>query len=110
MIFQSFHNARQKKGSIHPIIMPVTSQARAATNHFFMSITNSSAPESWPCHFITPDGLIQNKLTTNVNGVLISIVDLSIDYYDASRKHRDRAMKGVLNSGGTIQESHSNQR
>jgi predicted amidohydrolase len=110
LIFQSFHNARQKKGSIHPIIMPITSQARAATNFFYMSITNSSATESWPCHFITPDGLIQNKLTTNVDGVLISTIDLSVDYYDASRKHRGRAMEGVLNSGGAIQESHSNQR
>ncbi len=98
MIFQSFYNARQRPGSIHPIIMPLTSQARAATNYFFMSLTNSSASESWPCHFITPDGLIQNKLPENVDAVLISIVDLSVKYYDASGQYRDRAMSGVLNS------------
>jgi predicted amidohydrolase len=98
VIFQSFYNARQGPGSIHPIIMPITSQARAATNHFYMSITNSSAPESWPCHFITPDGLIQNKSPLNVDAVLISVVDPSVKYYDASRHHRDRALNGILNS------------
>lgn len=100
VIFQSFHNARQKPGSIHPIIMPVTAQARAATNNFYMSLTNSSAPESWPCHFITPDGLIQNKLTANVAGILISSVDLSEKFYDASKPFRKNAMNGILHSGG----------
>ncbi len=103
MIFQSFHNARQSKGKIHPVIMPITSQTRAATNYFYMSLTNSSAPESWPCHFITPDGLIQNKLPTNVDGVLISTVDLSDEYYDASHRHRDRALEGILDSGERIE-------
>jgi predicted amidohydrolase len=98
MIFQSFYNARQGPGSIHPVIMPITSQARAATNHFFMSITNSSAPESWPCHFITPDGLIQNKSPLNEAAVLISVVDPTVKYYDASRHHRERALNGILNS------------
>jgi len=104
MIFQSFYNARQRKGSIHPIIMPITAQARAATNYFYMSLTNSCATESWPCHFITPDGLIQNKLTNNVQGVLISTVDLSMEYYDASRKHRDRALEGLLDAGEGIED------
>jgi len=104
------YNARQKKGSIHPIIMPITAQARAATNFFYMSLTNSSATESWPCHFITPDGLIQNKLTTNVPGVLISKVDLSEKFYDASRQFRENAMNGILNSGETVQDPHSKNR
>lgn len=104
VIFQSFHNARQKPGSIHPIIMPVTAQARAATNAFYMSLTNSSAPESWPCHFITPDGLIQNKLALNVPGVLISTVDLSMKFYDASRPYRENSMNGILNSGTIVTE------
>jgi len=34
LIFQSFYNARQKPGGIHPKIMPVTAQTRAATNYF----------------------------------------------------------------------------
>jgi deaminated glutathione amidase len=102
VIFQSFYNARSEKVTIHPVIMPISAQAHAATNYFFMSLTNSSAPESWPCHFITPDGLIQNKLTTNVPGVLISELDTADKFYDASGEFREDAMRGKLNSGKTV--------
>ena len=98
MIFQSFYNARQKPGGIHPKIMPVTAQARAATNHFYMSLTNSSTPNSWPCYLITPDGLVQSKLDANIPGVLISEVNLTDQYYDASRRYRDRALEGKHSS------------
>ncbi|MDB4584249.1 carbon-nitrogen hydrolase family protein [Draconibacterium sp.] len=110
LIFHSFYNARQKKGSIHPVIMPITSQARAATNYFYISLTNSSATESWPCHFITPNGLIQNKLPKNEPGILISEVDLSKKYYDASGKFRDKALNGVLSSGETVDDPLSKNR
>lgn len=98
IIFQSFYNARQKPGAIHPKIMPVTAQARAATNHFYMSLTNSSSASSWPCHFITPDGLIEDILPADRPGVLISDVDLSESFYDASRHYRKNAMEGRLYS------------
>lgn len=110
VIFQSFYNARQGKGSIHPIIMHITAQARAATNYFYMSLTNSSAPESWPCYFITPDGLIKNKLEKNVPGVLISDIDTGEKYYDASREFRPDAMSGKLNSGETVKDPLSSKR
>lgn len=105
MIFQSFYNARAEKGSIHPLIMPVTAQAYAGVNYFYMSLTNSSSAESWPCHFITPDGLIQNKLTPNEQGILISYIDTSIKYYDASGEFRKDAMNGKLNSGTTVKDT-----
>ena len=105
VIFQSFYNALQGKGSIHPVIMPVSAEAHAATNYFYMSLTNSSAPESWPCYFITPDGLVQNKLKPNVPGILISDIDISEKYYDASREYRQDAMSGKLNSGKTVHDS-----
>ena len=98
LIFQSFYNARQKPGGIHPIIMPVTAQTRAATNHFYISLTNSSAASSWPCHFITPDGLIRHTLPADQPGVLISKIDLSDSYYDASRHYRGNALEGRLYS------------
>ena len=98
LIFQSFYNARQKPGGIHPKIMPVTAQTRAATNHFYMSLTNSSAANSWPCHFITPDGLIEDTLPANKPGVLISELDLSESFYDASKDFRKNAMEGKLYS------------
>jgi predicted amidohydrolase len=105
VIFQSFYNARQGKGSIHPIIMHITAQARAATNYFYMSLTNSSAPESWPCYFITPDGLVRNKLEKNVPGILISDIDTGEKYYDASSTYRQDAMSGKLNSGESVSDS-----
>jgi len=105
IIFQSFYNARSEKGFIHPFIMPVTAQAHAATNYFYMSLTNSSSAESWPCHFITPDGLIQNRLPFNEPGILISDVDTSRKYYDASGEFRQDAMNGKLNSGTTVKDS-----
>jgi len=105
VIFQSFYNARQGKGSIHPIIMHITAQTRAATNYFYMSLTNSSAPESWPCYFITPDGLIRNKLEKNVAGILVSDIDTGEKYYDASKAYRPDAMSGKLNSGETVSDT-----
>ncbi len=110
LIFQSFYNARQQPGSIHPVIMPISAQAHAATNYFYMSLTNSSAPESWPCYFITPDGLVKNKLTPNTPGVLISDMDISENYYDASKEFRQDAMKGKLNSGKTVSDPLSDDR
>ncbi len=107
VIFQSFYNARQKKGGIHPVIMHITAQAMAGVNYFYMSLTNSSATESWPCYFITPDGLVQNKLTENVPGVLISDVDISKQYYDASKPFRSGAIDGKLNSGQIVQDPRS---
>lgn len=105
VIFQSFYNARSNKTSIHPVIMHITAQGHAASNYFYMSLTNSSDPESWPCYFITPDGLVQNKLPENRPGVLISDIDLSTNYYDASKDFRMDAMNGKLNSGTAVKDS-----
>ncbi len=110
VIFQSFYNAREEKGNIHPVIMPITAQAHAATNYFYMSLTNSSAPESWPCHFITPDGLVQNKLPGNIPGILISDIDIATKYYDASKEFRSDAIWGKLNSGETVRDTLSSNR
>jgi predicted amidohydrolase len=110
LIFQSFHNARQGKGSIHPVIMHITAQAHAGINHFYMSLTNSSSPESWPCYFITPDGLVKNKLEPNIPMVLISDVNMDDKYYDASKSFRMDAINGKLNSGETVIDSLSSNR
>jgi len=107
VIFQSFYNARQAKGSIHPVIMHITAQARAASNYFYMSLTNSSTTESWPCYFITPDGLVQNKLPLNEPGILISDLDITSKHYDASKPYRLDAINGKLNSGECINDPKS---
>ena len=110
LIFQSFYNARQEPGNIHQVIMPLIAQAHAATNYFYMSLSNSSSPESWPCHFITPDGLVQNKLSANIPGILISVADTAEKYYDASGAFRQDAINGKLNSGETIKDPLSEDR
>ena len=107
VIFQSFYNARHREDCIHPKIMPVTAQARAATNAFFLSLTNSSAPHSWPCHFITPDGLIQQKLPRDKPGILYADIDTNKDYYDPSAPFRMDAIDGKLNSGDTLVDEKS---
>jgi len=110
IIFQSFYNARHDENCIHPKIMPVTAQVRAATNAFYMSLTNSSAPYSWPCYFITPDGLVLKKLPANKPDILISSIDITKNYYDASRPFRMDAIGGKLNSGDVINDPKSKNR
>jgi deaminated glutathione amidase len=107
IIFHSFNNSRHGIDCIHPKIMPITAQARAGTNRFYMSLTNSSAPFGWPCQFITPDGLINGKLEANKPGILISDVDTSIDFYDASLPYRMDAINGKLNSGEIVYDPKS---
>lgn len=107
VVFHSFHNARQKPGSIHPKIMPPTAQARAATNGMFLSVNNSSAARSWPSIFITPDGLIQQRLETDQPGVMVNRIDTQKKYYDASRAFRQQSIAGTLHSGELIQDKRS---
>ena len=110
VIFQSFYNARHRENCIHPKIMPVSAQVRAATNAFFMSLTNSSAPYSWPCHLITPDGLIEQKLPSNQPGILYADIGINKKYYDASKPYRMDAINGRLNSGDNVMDERSKDR
>jgi len=110
VIFHSFYNARHVENCIHPKIMPVTAQAMAGMNYFYLSLTNSSAPHSWPCHFITPDGLIKGKLERNIPGLLVSDIDLSEKFYDASAPFRNDAINGKLNSVEIVKDARSDKR
>lgn len=110
VMFHSFHNARQKEGSIHPKIMPPTAQARAATNNMFVSLNNSCAPHSWQSRFITPDGLIKEELPLDRPGVMVNRVDLSKKYYDASGPYRLQSIDGVWNSGKVVDDPRSKDR
>ncbi len=110
LIFDSFYNARHKGPGIHKIIMRPSLQARAATNYFWISASNSSAYYSWPSVFIQPDGRIVGQLRGNRPGVMTNLVDVNREYYDASRPYRDQAMKGVLNSGKLVDDPRSRDR
>jgi len=98
-IFQSFYNARQKGPSVHTHIMRQTMQCRAATNHFWVSMANSSGYYSpYPSCFIQPDGRIVRQLRANRPGLMVNTVDLSRKFYDPMAEFRDMAISGKLNN------------
>ncbi len=102
-IFQSFYNARQKQPSVHSYIMRQTMQCHAATNHFWISMSNASgyyAP--YPSCFIQPDGKIINHLTQNKAGIIVNTVDTTKKYYDPSAPFRDMAIAGALSNGPKV--------
>jgi len=98
-IFQSFYNARQKGPSVHTHIMRQTMQCRAATNHMWVSMSNSSGYYSpYPSCFIQPDGKIIRQLRANRSGLMVNAVDLSKKFYDPMAGFRDMAISGKLNN------------
>ena len=108
-IFQSFYNARQKGPSVHTHIMRQTMQCRAATNHFWISMSNSSGYYSpYPSCFIQPDGRIVKQLKQNRAGLMVNTVDLMKKFYDPMTNFRDMAIAGKLsNAPKTIRDARS---
>jgi len=99
-VFQSFYNARQKGPSVHTHIMRQTMQCRAATNHFWVSMANSSRYYSpYPSCFIQPDGKIVGQLRQNRPGMMVNTVDLNKKFYDPMADFRDMAVAGALSNG-----------
>jgi predicted amidohydrolase len=99
-ILQSFYNARQSGPSVHTQIMRQTMQCRAATNHIWVSMSNSSGYYSpYPSCFIQPDGMILSQLRSNRPGMIVNTVDLKRKFYDPMTKFRDMAIAGTLNNG-----------
>ena len=111
-IFQSFYNARQKSPSIHTHIMRQTMQCRAATNYFWVSMSNSSGYYSpYPSCIIAPDGRIVRRLRANRAGLMVNTVDLRKKFYDPMADFRDMAIAGVLGNGSkTIKDRRSENR
>ncbi|MBN2136570.1 MAG: carbon-nitrogen hydrolase family protein [Sedimentisphaerales bacterium] len=99
-ILQSFYNARQSGPSVHTHIMRQTMQCHAATNRFWVSMSNSSgyyAP--YPSCFIRADGVIVRQLKSNRSGIMVNTVDLKKKFYDPMKGFRDMAIKGILSNG-----------
>lgn len=97
IIFQSFYNSREKGHNIHTVIMRPTIQARAATNYFYISASNSSGYyQSWPSIFILPDGTIKSACMQHRSGFIVNTISSQDRYYDASSPYRERAMAGIL--------------
>jgi predicted amidohydrolase len=98
-IFQSFYNARQNGPSVHTHIMRQTMQCHAATNHFWVSMSNASGYYSpYPSCFIQPDGKIVRQLKANHPGIMINTVNLSQKFYDPMADFRDMAIAGALSN------------
>ncbi len=96
-IFQSFYNARQSSPSVHTHIMRQTMQCRAATNYFWVSMTNSCAAICpYPSCFIQPDGKITAQLQNEKPSLITATVNTNMSFYDASAPYRHLAMQGVL--------------
>ena len=117
LILQSFHNGRltkatlQKRGNPLDMIVRPTLQAHAASNHVWISASNTSRRESpWASFFVRPDGAITGMLRRHTSGVLISAVDTEAAIYDASATWRDRAMRGIFHSGTPVRDPRSEQR
>jgi predicted amidohydrolase len=116
IVFQSFHNARRDYRTFHTRniwkeLVPATMMCHAATNHFWVSATNSTARYSlWGSFFVRPDGRITGKLPVQQPGVLLSDVDAGIELWDASAPWRDRAMSGELHSGTLVDDPRSDDR
>jgi predicted amidohydrolase len=108
-VLQSFYNARQKGPSVHAHIMRQTMQCRAATNHFWVSMTNSSGRYStYPSCFIQPDGVIVRQLRQNQAGSMVNIVDLNKEFYDPMAPFRDMAVSGQLtNTAENVEDPRS---
>ena len=107
-ILQSFYNARQSGPSIHNHIIRQTMQCRAATNHFWISMTNSSAYYApYPSCFIQPDGKIADRLNFHRPGIMLNTVNTKQCFYDAPGPFRQSAMDGKLHSGRTIKDNRS---
>ncbi len=110
-IFQSFYNARQKGPSIHTHIMRQTMQGHAASWHFWVSLTNSSAWYSpYPSCFILPDGRIARQLPFHTSGMMVNTVDRRKTFYDPMAAFRPAVLRGALGNGPAIRDVRSKNR
>jgi predicted amidohydrolase len=90
------------------ITMPASMITAAASNHVWISCSNTSARQScWPAFFVRPDGVITGRLRTNTAGVLVSTVNTGERLYDSTLAWRDRAMRGRYHSGSLVRDRRS---
>lgn len=116
VVFQSFHNARKTvvddpSYNIWKTVVPATMSTRASENGFWISANNSAARRScWGSFAVQPDGAITGQLKLHKADVLLTEMDLSRDYFDPAAPWRERAMRGVLNSGELVNDPRSSNR
>ena len=116
VLLQSFHNARRdqethEQRNIWKDIVPATMMGHAASNHIWISATNSAARySSWGTFFVRPDGQLAGQLPLHEPGLLICDVDLGLEIWDAPGPWRERAIRGQLHSGTLVEDPRSSDR
>jgi predicted amidohydrolase len=110
-LFHSFYNARAAGPGVLTVVMRPTLQCHAATNYVWISGANASARyQCWPSVLVQPDGRIVGRLARHRAGVMVNAVDTNQQFYDASAPFRDDAIRGVLHSGGLVDDPRSHDR
>lgn len=116
IVFQPFHNARRdhqtwRRHNIWKHIVPATMMGHAATNHFWVLATNSTAKYSmWGSFFVRPDGRVLGRLDAHEAGILVADVDPNQEISDLPGPWRERAMRGQLHSGELVDDPRSSNR
>jgi len=101
-LFQSFYNARQSGPSVHTHIMRQTMQCRAASNHLWVSMANSSGHYApYPSCVIQPDGMIISQARSNRADMIVNTIDVNKKLYDPMADYRELALAGQLTNGPT---------
>jgi predicted amidohydrolase len=107
IVGKKFHRLNPGK-TLPEITMLAGMHSRAADNYMWISASNtSSRASSWPSFVVRPDGVIVSRLRRNSPGVLITRIDTSVEYYNATGPWRSRAMNGQLHSGTLARDSRS---
>lgn len=87
-----FHALNPDK-TIPEITMPASMIAYASSNYVWISCSNTSAKEScWGSFTVRPESVIAGQLRKNKTGILITAIDVNVDYYDSSKHWRERSM------------------
>jgi predicted amidohydrolase len=109
-IFYSFYNAGAQGRTIHTTIMHPTQQARAATNHMWLSVSNASGYyQGWSSAFIVPDGRLKARLRRHRPGMMINTVDTEEQFPDKC-SFKDLAVEGIIHSGEAVDDPRSDLR
>jgi len=109
LVLHSFHNAglTPAESRYYDAQVRVATQAAAAANFFWISVTNASQPQAHPSFVVDPTGMIAGRLRPHRPGVLITEIDTEAGLWDAAQYWRERAMAGVLHSGEAVSDPRS---
>ena len=112
LMLVSFHNAGMTAKQYRHYLMsvPVTLQAAAASNYYWVGCNNGTRKYAWPSFVLNPEGWIVNKARAHRDGVIVTDINTDVKLYDASAAWRDRCLRGVFHSGRSVADKRSRNR